>query len=226
MDADLQDPPEVISQMLEKWEEGYEVVYAKREQRHGESLFKKTTAQIFYRLLNILTDIDIPMDTGDFRLIDKKIKYNLLNIREKNRFIRGIISWIGCRQTYVMYERPARFAGETKYPMRKMMKFALDGITSFSVYPLKIALNIGFFSIIVAFILIFHALISFFSPASTLHGVDFYPYSNCFLGGIQLFTIGIIGEYVGRIFEESKNRPLYLIDEKINFEEENKNLGK
>ena len=222
MDADMQDPPEVILEMLVKWEEGFEVVYAKRKARYGESFFKRTTALIFYRLLNKLTEVHIPLDTGDFRLIDRKVKFDLLKIREKNRFVRGIISWIGYHQIFVEYDRQERYAGETKYPMRKMLKFALDGITSFSVYPLKIALNIGFFSIIVALFLIFHALISyFFFPKATLPGWTSILIATVFFGGIQLFTIGIIGEYIGRIFEESKNRPLYLIDEKINFEEEN-----
>lgn len=222
MDADLQDPPEVISEMLIKWEEGYEVVYAKREQRLGESLFKRITARVFYRLLNKLTEIDIPLDTGDFRLIDRKVKYDLLKIREKNRFIRGIISWIGYRQTHVMYQRQERHSGETKYPIKKMMKFALDGITSFSAYPLKIALNMGFFSIIIAFILFLYALVSYiFLPDVTLPGWTSILIAVVFFGGVQLFTSGIIGEYIGRIFEESKNRPLYLIDEKINFDNEN-----
>jgi polyisoprenyl-phosphate glycosyltransferase len=219
MDADLQDPPEVISEMLVKWEKGYDVVYAKRKQRNGESFFKKFTAQAFYRLLNKLTDIEIPLDTGDFRLMDKKIKYDLLKIREKNRFVRGIISWIGHNQTFVEYERPARFAGETKYPLRKMLKFALDGITSFSVYPLKIALSVGFFSIVIAFFLFIYAISSLaFFPSATLPGWTSTIITTVFFGGVQLFTIGIIGEYIGRIFEESKKRPLYLIDEKINFE--------
>ena len=221
MDADMQDPPEVILEMLVKWEEGFGVVYAKRKTRYGESFFKRTTARIFYRLLNKLTEVHIPLDTGDFRLIDRKIKYDLLKIREKNRFVRGIISWIGYRQTFVEYDRQQRYAGETKYPLSKMIKFAFDGITSFSVFPLKVALNIGFFSIIIALFLLFYALFSFiFLPRVTLPGWTSTLIAIVFFGGVQMFTIGIIGEYIGRIFEESKNRPLYIISEKINFEEE------
>jgi dolichol-phosphate mannosyltransferase len=221
MDADLQDPPEVIIQLIQKWEEGYEVVYAKRQERYGESHFKKITAGIFYRALSKLSQIKIPNDTGDFRLIDRKIKYNLLNIREKNRYVRGLISWVGYKQTFVEYNRQARYAGETKYPLKKMITFALDGITSFSVFPLKIALNIGFVSVIIAFILILYALYaSLFTPESTMPGWTSTLIVVVFFGGIQLFTIGIIGEYIGRIFEESKNRPLYIIAEKINFNDE------
>ncbi len=220
MDADLQDPPEVILKMLDKWEKGYEVVYGKRKHRYGEPFLRKAAFLIFYRILNKLTDIKIPLDTGDFRLIDKKIKNNLLNIREKNRFVRGIISWIGYRQTYVEYDRPGRFAGETKYPFKKLLKLALDGITSFSVYPLKIALNIGFISMIIALILLLYAIASYiFFPKITPPGWTSILITIIFFGGVQLFTIGIIGEYIGRIFEESKNRPIYIIDEKINFEE-------
>ena len=184
MDADLQDPPEIINEMLIQWEKGYEVVYARRKIRQGESFFKKITANTFYRTLNKLTDIPIPVDTGDFRLIDKKIKYNLFKIREKNRFVRGIISWIGYRQTFVEYERQKRYAGETKYPLKKMIKFAMDGITSFSIYPLKIALkywfffNYSFFS----FIFICNYFISFFSKSNTFR-MDINYNSNCILWG-------------------------------------------
>lgn len=220
MDADLQDPPELIIEMLKKWEQGYEVVYGKRKRRYGEPFLRKTAFLIFYRLLNKLTDIKIPLDTGDFRLIDKKIKNDLLRMREKNRFVRGIISWLGYRQTFIEYERPGRYAGETKYPFKKLLKLALDGITSFSVYPLKIALNIGFFSIIIALVLFIYAMASYiFFPKITPAGWTSVLISIIFFGGVQLFTIGIIGEYIGRIFEESKNRPIYIVDEKINFEE-------
>lgn len=219
MDADMQDPPAVILKMLALWEVGYDVVYAKRKQRHGESFFKKTSASIFYRFLNKLTDIHIPLDTGDFRLIDRKIKNDLLRIREKNRFVRGIISWLGYRQTFVEFERQERISGESKYPLRKMIKFALDGITSFSIFPLKIATNIGFFSIIISLLLIFYALFSYiFFPKITLPGWTSILIAVVFFAGIQMLVIGIIGEYIGRIFEESKNRPLYIINEKINFE--------
>lgn len=220
MDADLQDPPDLITKLIQKWEEGYEVVHAKRKQRYGESLFKKTTALIFYRLLSKLTKIKIPNDTGDFRLVDRKIKHDLLKIREKNRYVRGIISWIGYRQTFIEYDRQVRYAGETKYPLKAMFKFALDGITSFSVFPLKIALNMGFLAVLMAFILFLYALFSFiFLPNRTLPGWTSTLIAIVFFGGVQLFTIGIIGEYIGRIFEESKNRPLYIVSEMINFEE-------
>ena len=222
MDADMQDPPEVILEMIVKWEKGYDVVYAKRKHRIGESFFKKTTASIFYKLFNKLTDVKIPLDTGDFRLIDRKIKNDLFKMREKNRFVRGIISWLGYRQTFVEFERLKRVSGETKYPLRKMIKFAYDGITSFSVFPLKIALNIGFFSILIALFLVFYAIYQYlFFPTVTIPGWTSILVAVVFFGGVQLFTIGIIGEYVGRIFEESKNRPLYIISEKINFEKDN-----
>lgn len=219
MDSDMQDPPEVISQMLIKWEDGYEVVYAKRIKRYGESFFKKNTAAFFYRFLNRLSDIKIPLDTGDFRLIDRKIKIQLSKFREKSRFIRGIISWIGYRQTYVEFDRQERFTGETKYPLWKMIKFALDGITSFSITPLKIALGIGLFSMIIALTVscyVFYRYIFF--RELILSGWASILLAVVFFGGIQLLTIGIIGEYIGRIFEETKDRPLYIIDEKINFD--------
>ena len=205
--------------MLDKWEKGYEVVYGKRKHRYGEPFLRKAAFLIFYRILNKLTDIKIPLDTGDFRLIDKKIKNNLLNIREKNRFVRGIISWIGYRQTYVEYDRPGRFAGETKYPFKSTKArtgwnniFLCLSFKSCTEYRLHLNDNR-----INAFI-ICNRLIYFF-PKITPPGWTSILITIIFFGGVQLFTIGIIGEYIGRIFEESKNRPIYIIDEKINFEE-------
>lgn len=218
IDADLQDPPELIPKMVEKWKNGYRVVYAKRKQRKGESKFKLWTASIFYRILDRLTDIKIPLDTGDFRLIDKKILRELRGLKEKNRFVRGIISWVGYKQIAVEYDRDARFSGETKYPLRKMVKFALDGITSFSHKPLKIALNLGFLSIFIGFVMVIYVVISkFLFPEITVSGWASILIAIVFFGGVQLFTIGIIGEYIDRIYDESKNRPLYIIDEEINF---------
>lgn len=217
IDADLQDPPELIKQMLEKWKEGYKVVYARRITRKGESVFKRVTAKGFYRLMNRLTDVAIPLDTGDFRLMDRQVVDELKKIKERNRFVRGIISWIGFKQTAVDYVREPRFAGETKYPLRKMLKFALDGITSFSSKPLKLALNIGFFSLFIGLLLILYAIGSkLVYPETTISGWTSLMIIIVFFGGIQLITIGIIGEYIARIYDESKERPLYIVEEKIN----------
>jgi dolichol-phosphate mannosyltransferase len=219
IDADLQDPPEVILDLLAKWREGYEVIYAVRSEREGETWFKEFTAKAFYRIIYRITDINIPMDTGDFRLMDRKVVEALRTMREKHRFMRGMSVWVGFKQTGVYYKRAARFAGETKYPLKKMLKFALDGITSFSYFPLQLATYIGFgaaalavLGIIITVILRLTGSHAFFGQATTLVAV-------LFLGGVQLISVGIIGEYLGRIYDEVKGRPLYIVGEALGFDE-------
>jgi len=222
IDADLQDPPELIPEMIKKWEEGYKIVYARRVTRKGERKFKLWSASIFYWALKKLTDIKIPLNTGDFRLIDKRVVRELRKIKEKNRFVRGLSSWVGFQQVGIEYEREKRFAGKTKYPIKKMISFALDGILSFSQKPLKIALNIGFISILLGIVMIIYVFIGkIFFPAITMPGWASILIVVVFFGGVQLFTIGIIGEYIGRIYDETKNRPLYIIEDEVNFEKEN-----
>lgn len=211
IDADLQDPPELIAEMYEKLKEGYEVVYAKRKKRKGESLFKLWTAKIFYRLLSRITSISIPVDTGDFRIIDRKIVNILRQMPEKNKFLRGQISWIGFNQTYVEYERSERMAGATSYPFSKMLRFALDGITAFSDLPLKIVTYFGFLVSGVAFIVMLYALYSRFMTDSYEPGWTSLIISVLFIGGVQMIAIGIIGEYLSRMNNNIRDRPLYII---------------
>ena len=213
IDSDLQDPPEVILDMIAKWKEGYEVVYAVRSEREGESWFKLATASLFYRIIYRITDVDIPLDTGDFRLLDKKVVDVMKQMRERHRFLRGMSVWVGFRQTGVEYKRAARFAGETKYPLRKMLKFASDAITGYSYFPLQMATYLGFIcaglSILAIPIVIISRLAgsqAFFGQATTLIAV-------LFLGGVQLISLGVLGEYIGRIYDESKGRPLYIVKE-------------
>lgn len=219
IDADLQDPPEVIIDMIAKWKEGFEVVYGKRLKRKGETAFKKLTAKIFYRILRGLTNVDIPVDTGDFRLIDRKVCDVLRGLKEKNRFVRGLVSWIGFRQTMVEYEREERFAGETKYPLKKMIAFAIDGITSFSYKPLKIATYIGFALSLTSFLYLIVVIFQRLFTGSTIAGWASIVAVNLFFNGIILTLLGIIGEYIGRIYDESKNRPLYIVREVQGFPE-------
>ncbi|MFD2117958.1 glycosyltransferase family 2 protein [Paenibacillus yanchengensis] len=222
IDADLQDPPEVILQMIEKWQAGYEVVYAKREKRKGETLFKKWTAKLFYRVLRQMTNVEIPLDTGDFRLIDRKVAQVLRGLKEKNRFVRGLISWIGFRQTSVSYVREERFAGETKYPLKKMISFALDGITSFSYKPLKIASYIGFLVSLGGFVYLLVVIFQRLFTDTTETGWASIIAIILIFNGIILMLLGIIGEYIGRIYDESKDRPLYIVrsvDEKNELED-------
>ena len=218
IDADLQDPPEIILQMIEKWKEGYEVVYGKRLKRKGETLFKKLTAKLFYRLLRSMTNVDIPIDTGDFRLIDRKVCQVLRGLKEKNRFVRGLISWIGFRQTSVEYVREERFAGETKYPLKKMISFALDGITSFSYKPLKIASYVGFALSLGGFIYLFIVIFQRLFTETTAEGWTTIVALNLIFNGIILMLLGVIGEYIGRIYDESKDRPLYIVRETKGFD--------
>ncbi len=213
IDSDLQDPPEVILDLLAKWREGYEVVYAVRAEREGETWFKTFTASLFYRLIYRITDVDIPLDTGDFRLLDRKVVEVLKTMRERHRFLRGMSVWVGFRQTGVTYKRAARYAGETKYPLRKMLKFAMDAITSFSYFPLQLAMYVGFISAGLSILAIPVVIVmrlagsqAFFGQATTLIAV-------LFLGGVQLISLGILGEYVGRLYDEAKGRPLYIVSE-------------
>jgi len=215
IDADLQDPPEVIPDLIKKWKEGYEVIYGIREKRKGENFFKKISTLIFYRLINKMTMINMPPDSGDFRLIDKKVVNNLKNIRENNRYVRGLTYWIGFKQIGVPYERDKRFAGKSKYPIKKLFKLAYDAIFSFSNFPLKIATYFGFIVSFLSFLYLIYALIIKLFTNSVIHGWTSLMISILFLGGVQLICLGIIGEYIARINDEVKKRPLYIIKEII-----------
>ena len=212
IDGDMQDPPEVVPEMVDRWRDGFEVVYGQRENRDGETWFKLVTASAFYRILRRITNVDIPVDTGDFRLMGPRAVAAFRALPERNRFIRGLVSWIGFPQTAVRYQRHARLAGETKYPLRKMTRFALDGITSFSYFPLRLATWTGFAVSIFAFFYIVVVLILKATGVSWL-GYTSLMASILFLGGVQLLMIGIMGEYLARIFDEVKRRPLYLVGE-------------
>ena len=213
IDADLQDPPELIIEMFAKMDQGYEVVYAKRNNRNGESWLKKFTAKVFYRILKSITSVKIPVDTGDFRIIDRKVVNVLKQMPEHNKFLRGQISWIGFKQTYVEYDRKVRQAGSTGYTYKKMIRLALDGITSFSNFPLKVASICGFVVSGIAFIVMIYALYSRYITKDYVEGWTSTIISVLFLGGIQLISIGIIGEYISRLSENARNRPLYIINE-------------
>jgi len=213
IDADLQDPPEVILDLIAKWREGYEVVYAVREERAGESWFKKTTASLFYRVIYRITDVNIPLDTGDFRLMDKKVVNVMRQMREKHRFLRGMSSWVGFKQIGVSYKRKPRFAGETKYPLKKMIKLALNAVTSFSYFPLQLATYIGFVAAGLSVLAIPVVAILRLTSGTTLEGQATTLIMVLFLGGVQLISLGIIGEYIGRIYDEAKGRPLYVVAE-------------
>ncbi|MCC7231587.1 MAG: glycosyltransferase family 2 protein [Bacteroidia bacterium] len=213
IDADLQDPPELIRDLWNKMNEGYEVVYAKRRSRAGENFLKKYTAKLFYRILKRITSVNIPVDTGDFRIINRKIADILKQMPEQHKFLRGQIAWIGFRQTYIEYARDERNAGKTGYTYRKMLRFALDGITSFSNVPLKFATFAGFFVSGISFILILYALYSRFITKDYVPGWTSIMISLLFLGGVQLISIGIIGEYISRMSGNIRKRPLYIIGE-------------
>lgn len=214
MDADLQDPPELLVDMLAKVDEGFEVVYAVRAAREGESAFKKGTAHLFYRLLRRWTHVEIPVDVGDFRVMGPKAVAAFRSLRERHRFIRGMTSWIGFRQTGVSYVRPQRLHGETKYPLRKMLRFALDGLTSFSHVPLQLATWLGFAVSVFAFLYILVVLV-LKVLAINVPGWTTLMVFILLLGGMQLLIVGILGEYVGRIYDEVKHRPLYLVSEEV-----------
>lgn len=218
IDADLQDPPEVIPRMIAKWKEGYEVVYGHRVERRGETAFKRLSASLFYRVLRSLTDVDIPADTGDFRLLDRKVIEALKMLPEKNRYVRGMVSWVGFRQIGVEYVRDERFAGETKYPLKKMLKFAMNGITSFSYKPLKFAIYVGCFVSLLSFVYLFYVLYQrIFVPQSTIPGWASLIVISLFFNGIVLILLGVMGEYIGRIYDEAKARPLYIISAQEGF---------
>lgn len=221
IDADLQDPPEVIPKMIEKWKEGYQVVYGKRSKREGETFFKKFTAKSFYRILKSMTSIEIPVDTGDFRLIDRTVCDALKALPEKNRYVRGLVSWIGYKQTYVEFVRQERFAGETKYPLKKMMKLAFDGITSFSYKPLTYIGYAGGAIFGVGAISTLAVIIKNIATASSILSLGLVLAINLMLFGMVFASIGIMGEYIGRIFDESKGRPIYIIDNIVNYKNEN-----
>lgn len=218
IDADLQDPPEVITEMLKKWKEGYDVVFGQRIKRQGETFFKKLTAKLFYRFLKSMTDVDIPVDTGDFRLIDRKVCDALKSVNERNRYVRGIISWLGFRHTGVQFVREKRFAGETKYPFRKMVRFAFDAIASFSYKPLKLAsysgVTISFLSFLYLLVVLYQRLFT----GSTIAGWASILAVSLFFNGIILVMLGIIGGYIGRIYDEVKGRPLYIVRDAVNFD--------
>ena len=211
IDADLQDPPEVILELAEKWQEGYQVVYAVRAEREGESWFKLATASLFYRLIYRITDVNIPLDTGDFRLLDRKVVDVMNSMREKHRFLRGMSSWIGYKQIGVKYKRAARVAGETKYPFKKMLQLALNAVTSFSYFPLQVASYFGFASAGLAIVAIPVVAALRMTGSQFFEGQATTLISVLFLGGVQLISLGILGEYIGRLYDEAKGRPLYIV---------------
>jgi glycosyltransferase involved in cell wall biosynthesis len=217
MDADLQDPPEVTLELAKRWREGYDVVYAVREEREGETRFKRSTAAAFYRAFNRISKVQVPVDVGDFRLVDRRALDVFNQMRESNRFVRGMFSWIGLQQTGVTYTRQERFAGETKYPLRKMLAFAATGVISFSSAPLRAALNLGFIVSGLSFALAIWSLIVKLSGLYDVPGWTSIVVVTTFIGGIQLIVLGVIGEYIGDIHDEVKRRPLYVVSELENF---------
>lgn len=220
IDADLQDPPEVILQMVEKWRNGYDVVYGTRTERPGESRFKLATARGFYRLLNRLSEVPIPLDTGDFRLMSRDVVTTLKAMPERDRFVRGMVSWVGFNQIALPYRRAERFAGESKYPLRKMIRFATDGILSFSSKPLQISVAMGMTSATMAILGIVYALAMRLFTDIWVEGWTALMIAVLFLGGVQLISVGILGEYIGRIYNEIKGRPLYVVKEYVGFKDE------
>lgn len=222
IDGDLQDPPEVIGEFLARWREGYDVAYGVRTNRPGETAFKLWTAKAFYRLINRLSDTRIPLDTGDFRLMDRAAVDALLSMPERDRFVRGMVSWLGFSQVAVPYVRAARYAGATKYPLFKMLRLATDGILSFSITPLRLATWVGFAASGLAILGIFYALYARFFATHLVRGWTSSLIAVLFIGGVQLICLGIIGEYVGRIYGESKRRPLYFVRERLGFSAQNR----
>ncbi len=220
IDADLQDPPEVVSEMIQLWRNGYHVIYGTRVDRPGESAFKLFTARCFYRTLNQLSDIAIPLDTGDFRLMDRRVVEVLKTMPERDRFVRGLVSWVGFKQVALPYRRDKRFAGESKYPLRKMIRFATDGILSFSTKPLQIAITLGMCTSFIALLGIINTLVVRLTTSHWVAGWAEIMTAVLFLGGVQLICIGILGEYIGRIYNEVKRRPLYVVQDKIGFKED------
>ena len=220
IDADLQDPPELIPDMLKLWEDGNDVIYGKRKSREGESKFKLLTASMFYKTLNALSDVEIPKDTGDFRLVDRKVVDVINSLPEHNKFLRGLFSWVGFKQTPFEYERKERFAGKTKYPLKKMLKLAKDGIFSFSTKPLKIVGAMGIISIVISILILIYAILSYaFNWNNLTPGWTSLMVTMTFLGGMILVSLWMIGEYIGRIYDETKRRPQYIIEKTYNVEE-------
>jgi len=219
IDADLQDPPKVILDMIAKWKQGYEVVYGERSKREGETAFKKLTAVFFYRFLQRMTSVSIPMDVGDFRLIDRKVCNAMKSIHEKNRFVRGLVSWVGFNQTSVSYVREERWAGTTKYPLKKMVRFALDAITSFSHKPLKCATMLGAVVSLCGLFYLLYVLCQRYFIGTPVEGWMVLIVLTFVLNGITLCMLGIVGEYIGRIYDEAKDRPLYIVKDFVNFED-------
>lgn len=218
IDADLQDPPELIPEFVARWRDGHDVAYGVRTDRPGETRFKLATAKLFYRLLGRLSNTEIPMDTGDFRLMDRRVVNALMSMPERDRFVRGMVAWVGFRQVAVPYTRAPRFAGESKYPLFRMMRFALDGLTSFSVAPLHAATWIGFIASAMALLGVAYALYLRLFTNIWVTGWTALFIAVLFVGGAQLLSLGIIGEYIGRIYAESKRRPLYLVQERLGFD--------
>ena len=222
IDADLQDPPELIPDMLTLWKQGNEVIYAKRKTREGESKFKLLTAKMFYRILNGLSDVEIPADTGDFRLVDREVVDVINSMPEHNKFLRGLFSWVGFKQQPFEYERKERFAGKTKYPLKKMLKLASDGIISFSTKPLKIVGGLGIITIFISILLLLYSVISYiFNLNQLTPGWTSIMVAITLFSGVQLLSIWIISEYLARIYDESKKRPQYIISKTINIEKQN-----
>jgi len=219
IDADLQDPPEIVHEMIAKWREGFEVVYGTRTERPGESAFKLAAARGFYRLLNKLSDVAIPLDTGDFRLMSSKVVATLRAMPERDRFVRGMVSWVGFKQIALPYSHAQRFAGKSKYPFSKMLHFAIDGILSFSTKPLQMSVALGLLCSSISLLVIVYALVLRFFTSIWVEGWTALMIAVLFMGGIQLICVGILGEYVGRIYNEIKNRPLYVVEEYIGFEQ-------
>jgi len=213
IDADLQDPPEVILELIAKWREGYEVVYAGRAEREGETWFKRFSASFFYRLIYRITDVKIPLDTGDFRLLDRKVVNVMNKMRERHRFLRGMSAWVGFKQVGVPYRRAARYAGVTKYPFKKMLKLALNAITGFSYFPLQLATYMGFIAAGISILAIPVVIIGRLAGAQAFLGQATTLISVLLLGGVQLICVGILGEYLGRVYDEVKGRPLYVVRE-------------
>lgn len=216
LDADLQDPPEEIPKMLQYWEDGYEVIYGKRKSRKGESVFKLFTAKMFYKTLNSLSDVEIPKDTGDFRLVDRRVVDTINMMPEHNKFLRGLFSWVGYKQISYEYERKERFAGKTKYPLKKMLKLASDGIIGFSTKPLKLVGELGILSIILSFAILAYSIVAFALGKAVTPGWTSIMVTVTFFAGIQLLSLWIMSEYIGKIYDESKQRPQYIVDKTIN----------
>ncbi len=222
IDADLQDPPELILDMIERWKAGYHVVYAVRQERKGESWFKLVTAKLFYRLIYRITDVDIPLDTGDFRLMDRKVVDALNSMPEHNRFIRGLTSWIGFKQTGITYVREAREWGETKYPLKKMVRFAMDAVTGFSYFPLQVMVYVSFvLGVLAIFAIPIIAILRLILGFQFLGGQVTNIVLLLLVGAFQLFFLFILGQYVARIYDETRGRPLYIVAEKVGFDDSN-----